>query len=182
MRCCGDALAEFVDWSLLDVVRGAEGAPGLDRVDVVQPVLWAVMVSLARLWQQVGVVPDAVVGHSQGEIAAAHVAGALSLRDAARVVALRSRLLAQLADTGGSGGMAVVCLPASEVAKRLNRWQAAPEAVVIAAINGPRTTVLSGEVKDLRKIVVECESSGVRAFRIPSSVSGHSPMIERSKA
>ncbi len=179
MRCCGDALAEFVDWSLLDVVRGVEGAPGLDRVDVVQPVLWAVMVSLARLWQQVGVVPDAVVGHSQGEIAAAHVAGALSLRDAAAVVALRSRLLEQLADTGGSGGMAVVCLPAAEVVKRLNHWQGD---AVIAAINGPRTTVLSGEVKDLRKIVVECESSGVRAFRIPSSVSGHSPIVERSKA
>jgi polyketide synthase 7 len=182
MRCCGDALAEFVDWSLLDVVRGVEGAPGLDRVDVVQPVLWAVMVSLARLWQQAGVVPDAVVGHSQGEIAAAHVAGALSLRDAAAVVALRSRLLVQLAETGGSGGMAVVCLPATEVVKRLNRWPGAHGAVVIAAINGPRTTVLSGAVKDLRKIVVECESTGVRAFRIPSSVSGHSPIVERSKA
>jgi polyketide synthase 7 len=179
MRCCGEALAEFVDWSLLDVVRGVEGAPGLDRVDVVQPVLWAVMVSLARLWQSVGVVPDAVIGHSQGEIAAAYVAGALSLKDAAAVVALRSRLLVQLAGAGGAGGMAVVCLPATEVMKRLNRW---PGAVVVAAINGPRTTVLSGEVKDLRNIVVECESSGVRAFRIPSSVSGHSPIIERSKA
>ena len=124
MRCCGDALAEFVDWSLLDVVRGVAGAPGLDRVDVVQPVLWAVMVSLARLWQQVGVVPDAAVGHSQGEIAAAHVAGALSLRDAAAVVALRSRLMAHLADAWGSGGMAVVSLPATEVVERLNRWPA----------------------------------------------------------
>ena len=179
MRCCGEALAEFVDWSLLDVVRGVEGAPGLDRVDVVQPVLWAVMVSLARLWQAVGVGPDAVVGHSQGEIAAAYVAGALSLRDAAAVVALRSRLLVQLAGAEGAGGMAVVCLPATEVMKRMNRW---PGAVVVAAINGPRTTVLSGAVKDLRNIVVECESSGVRAFRIPSSVSGHSPIIERSKA
>ncbi|MGA7051773.1 MAG: type I polyketide synthase [Mycobacterium sp.] len=178
MRCCGEALAEFVEWSLLDVVRGVAGAPGLDRVDVVQPVLWAVMVSLARLWQWVGVVPDAVVGHSQGEIAAAYVAGALSLRDAAVVVALRSRLLVQLAGAQGAGGMAVVCLPASEVMKRVNRW---PGAVVVAAINGPRTTVLSGAVKDLRSIVVECGSSGVRAFRIPSSVSGHSPMIERFK-
>ena len=61
-----------------------------DRVDVVQPVLWAVMVSLAAVWQAAGVKPAAVVGHSQGEIAAACVAGALSLRDAARVVALRS--------------------------------------------------------------------------------------------
>ncbi len=178
MRCCGEVLAEFVDWSLLDVVQGVEGAPGLDRVDVVQPVLWAVMVSLARVWQSVGVVPDAVVGHSQGEIAAAYVAGALSLRDAAAVVALRSRLLVQSAGAEGAGGMAVVCLPATEVMQRLDRW---PGAVVVAAINGPRTTVLSGAVKDLRSIVVECGESGVRAFRIPSSVSGHSPMIERFK-
>ena len=91
---CAKAFAEFVDWSLIDVLRGAPGAPGLDRVDVVQPVLFAVMVSLAELWRSVGVGPDAVIGHSQGEIAAAYVAGALSLRDAARVVALRSRLLA----------------------------------------------------------------------------------------
>ncbi|MBL7325952.1 acyltransferase domain-containing protein, partial [Escherichia coli] len=80
---CAEAFAEFVDWSLVDVLRGAPGAPGLDRVDVVQPVLFAVMVSLAELWKSVAVHPDAVIGHSQGEIAAAYVAGALSLRDAA---------------------------------------------------------------------------------------------------
>ncbi|WP_254392724.1 acyltransferase domain-containing protein, partial [Streptomyces buecherae] len=68
---CEAALSAYVDWSLTDVLRGAAGAPGFDRVDVVQPVLFAVMVSLARLWRSVGVVPDAVMGHSQGEIAAA---------------------------------------------------------------------------------------------------------------
>ena len=93
IQACADAFAEFVDWSLTDVLRGAAGAPGLDRVDVVQPALFAVMVSLAELWKSVGVCPDAVIGHSQGEIAAAYVAGALSLRDAARVVTLRSKLL-----------------------------------------------------------------------------------------
>ncbi|MEG3632146.1 acyltransferase domain-containing protein, partial [Streptomyces poriticola] len=84
MTECAVALEPFVDWSLLDVVRGVEGVPGLDRVDVVQPVLWAVMVSLAEVWRSYGVVPSAVVGHSQGEIAAACVAGALSLADGAR--------------------------------------------------------------------------------------------------
>ena len=77
-----------------------------DRVDVVQPALWAVMVSLAELWRSLGVVPDAVIGHSQGEIAAAYVAGALSLEDAARVVALRSRLLVQLSGAGGMVSLA----------------------------------------------------------------------------
>ena len=107
LNACAEALAEFVDWSLIDVLRGAPGAPGLDRVDVVQPVLFAIMVSLARLWRSLGVTPDAVIGHSQGEIAAAYVAGALSLRDAARVVALRSRLLVAL--SGDAGMVSLAC-------------------------------------------------------------------------
>ncbi|MGW2113498.1 beta-ketoacyl synthase N-terminal-like domain-containing protein, partial [Streptomyces sp. NPDC001948] len=108
VEACAGALSEFVEWDLLDVLRGVEGAPGLDRVDVVQPVLFAVMVSLAAVWRSVGVVPSAVVGHSQGEIAAAFVAGGLSLRDAVRVVALRSAALVGLS---GAGGMGSVGLP-----------------------------------------------------------------------
>src|SRR6202040_3222281 len=106
IEACAEAFSEFVDWSLTDVLRGAPGAPGMDRVDVVQPVLFAVMVSLAELWKSVGVRPDAVIGHSQGEIAAACVAGALSLRDAARVVTLRSKLLLVLAGRGGMASLA----------------------------------------------------------------------------
>ena len=107
MNACASALSEFVDWSLLDVVRGESGVAALDRVDVVQPVLFAVMVSLAELWRSIGVEPDAVIGHSQGEIAAAYVAGALSLRDAAKVVAVRSRLLASV--TGSTGMVSLNC-------------------------------------------------------------------------
>ena len=94
MGRCEEVLGEFVDWSFEGVLRGGEGEPGLDRVDVVQPVLFAVMVSLAGLWGACGVRPVAVVGHSQGEIAAACVAGGLSLEDGARVVVARSRALA----------------------------------------------------------------------------------------
>ena len=106
MHQCDKALGEHVGWSLIDVIRGVSGAPGLDRVDVVQPALWAVMVSLTELWRSVGVSPDAVIGHSQGEIAAAYVAGALSLEDAARVVALRSALLVGLSGAGGMVSLA----------------------------------------------------------------------------
>ncbi|QPI60706.1 acyltransferase domain-containing protein [Streptomyces malaysiensis subsp. malaysiensis] len=87
---CADALAPLVEWSLWDVLSDEVA---LGRVDVVQPVLWAVMVSLAEVWCSFGVVPSAVVGHSQGEIAAAVVAGGLSLEDGARLVVLRSRVL-----------------------------------------------------------------------------------------
>ena len=91
-RCSREQLAErarrrsrrTVDWSLTDVLLRRAGRAALDRVDVVQPALFAVMVSLAALWQSLGVEPDAVIGHSQGEIAAAYVAGALSLDDAGR--------------------------------------------------------------------------------------------------
>jgi len=79
MRACDQALSGFVDWSLEAVLRGAPEAPSLERVDVVQPALWAVMVSLAAAWRSFGVEPSLVVGHSQGEIAASTVAGALSL-------------------------------------------------------------------------------------------------------
>ena len=98
------------------------GAPSLERVDVVQPVLWAVMVSLAQLWRVDGVVPAAVVGHSQGEIAAACVAGGLSLEDGARVVALRSQALAWL--LAGRGGMVSVA-----VAGGAGAWSGSSESV-----------------------------------------------------
>ncbi|MEU1949419.1 type I polyketide synthase, partial [Streptomyces sp. NPDC020125] len=117
---CAAALAPLVDWSLVEVLRGGEGAAeALERVDVVQPVLWAVMVSLAELWRSYGVEPAAVIGHSQGEIAAACVAGALSLEDAAKVVALRSQALPVLS---GRGGMVSVSLPVDSVRERLEAW------------------------------------------------------------
>ena len=135
-----------MDWSLTAVLTGAEDAADLDRVDVVQPALWAVMVSLAALWESYGVRPAAVVGHSQGEIAAACVAGALSLEDAARVVALRSQAITEIA---GTGGMMSVPLPAGQVEERLAPWA---DRVSIAAVNGPSSVVVSGEAGALDEL------------------------------
>ncbi|MGW3789514.1 type I polyketide synthase [Micromonospora chokoriensis] len=170
---CAEALAEHVDWSLIDVLRGADGAPGLDRVDVVQPALFAVMVSLAALWRSYGVEPAAVVGHSQGEIAAAYVAGALSLRDAARVVALRSIAIIRLA---GQGGMASIPLPAAEVERRL--IEVTGQAYV-AAVNGPSSTVVSGDPAALRALVAAARADGVQARLIPVDYASHSPAVEQ---
>ncbi len=172
MAECGDALAPFVDWSPIDVLRGVEGAPSLDRVDVVQPMLFATMVSLAALWRACGVHPDVVVGHSQGEIAAACVAGGLSLADAARVVALRARALGRVA---GLGGMVSVALTAPELGSRLERWG---DRVSLAAVNGPRSMVVSGDREALDELLAECEVEGVRARRIPVDYAAHSPQVD----
>ncbi|MEU3466069.1 beta-ketoacyl synthase N-terminal-like domain-containing protein, partial [Streptomyces sp. NPDC006733] len=137
---CAQALAPHVDWSLTDVIRQVEGAPTLARVDVVQPVSFAMMVSLAALWRSHGVVPDAVLGHSQGEIAAACVAGALSMEDAAQVVALRSQAIA--AGLAGHGGMMSIPLPLDDTTARIEEYSGRLE---IAAVNGPRSTVVAGE-------------------------------------
>ncbi|MDI3313926.1 MAG: SDR family NAD(P)-dependent oxidoreductase, partial [Mycobacterium sp.] len=169
---CAQALEEFVDWSLLEVLRGAPGAPGLDRVDVVQPALFAVMVSLAGLWESIGVHPDAVIGHSQGEIAAACVAGALSLRDAARVVTARSQLLREVS---GPGGMAALGCGAEQARELL-----APLGgrVGIAAVNGPSAVVVSGEAEALQELLHHCAARQLRARRIEVDYAAHSAAVE----
>ena len=148
------------------------GAPGLDRVDVVQPVLWAVMVSLAELWRSVGVVPDAVIGHSQGEIAAAYVAGALSLEDAARVVALRSRLLVRLSGAGGMVSLACGVSQAQELVAR-----GVIGSISLRSMVFQRWSV-SGEVAALEELVRRCEADGVRARRIDVDYASHSAQVD----
>ncbi|MGW4116424.1 type I polyketide synthase, partial [Actinosynnema sp. NPDC004786] len=164
---CAAALAPHTDWSLVDVLRGG----ALDRVDVVQPALFAVMVSLAALWRSFGVEPDAVVGHSQGEIAAAHVAGALSLADAARVVALRSRALTTLA---GQGGMTSVTLPFAEAEQFLTRWNGL---LTVAAVNAPDSVVVSGPPAALAELSAACAADGIRARPIPVDYAAHSAQV-----
>ncbi|MEU5930696.1 type I polyketide synthase, partial [Streptomyces antimycoticus] len=170
---CEAALSAHVDWSLTDVLRGAQGAPGFDRVDVVQPALFAVMVSLARLWRSVGVEPDAVMGHSQGEIAAACVAGALSLEDAAKVVTLRSQAIA--AGLAGRGGMVSVGLPVDRVKERIAAWDGG---ISVAAVNGPGSVVVSGDPGALDEMVAELEGEEVRVRRVPVDYASHSAHVE----
>nr|WLE93514.1 PKS T1(KS-AT-KR-KS-AT-DH-ER-KR-KS-AT-DH-KR) [Streptomyces sp.] len=162
---CAAALESFVDWSLLDVLRGP-----LERLDVVQPVLWAVMVSLAEVWRASGVRPAAVVGHSQGEIAAAVVAGGLSLQDGARVVALRSKALTVLS---GRGGMVSVVEPVEKVRERLG------SRLSVAAVNGPGSVVVSGDPDALDELIAACERDGVRARKVPVDYASHSAHVEQ---
>ncbi|MFJ6987323.1 MULTISPECIES: type I polyketide synthase [unclassified Streptomyces] len=168
---CERALAPHLDWSPRAVLRGEPGAPALDRVDVVQPVLFAVMVSLAAVWRAHGVEPAAVVGHSQGEVAAACVAGALRLEDAARVSALRSRALAGI--TGG--GMATVMMSGEE-AERLLAERGSD--VSVAAVNGPRVTVLAGPSDAVGDLVADLSAQGVMAWTIPVDHASHSGAVD----
>ncbi|GAA2962022.1 type I polyketide synthase [Actinokineospora diospyrosa] len=161
---CAAALAPHVDWSLVEVLRAGD----LDRVDVVQPALFAVMVALAAVWRSHGVEPAAVVGHSQGEIAAAHVAGALSLADAAKVVALRARAITALA---GRGGMLSVSAPVADVRAWLADWPS----LSVAAVNGPAAAVIAGDPEALDGFAA---SVAVDTKRIPVDYASHSAHVE----
>ncbi|GLX38468.1 hypothetical protein Sros01_45410 [Streptomyces roseochromogenus] len=171
-RQCEEALAPHVDWSPTEVLRGAPGAPGFDRVDVVQPVLFAVMVSLAELWRSHGVHPSAVAGHSQGEIAAACVVGALSLADAAKVVALRSQALTALS---GRGGMLSVALPPEDLTPRMAHWG---ERLSVAAVNSPTSIVVSGDRDALTELRDALHADDVRARLIAVDYASHSAHVE----
>ncbi|MFD4371367.1 HAD-IIIC family phosphatase [Streptomyces sp. NPDC058486] len=181
---CDAALRPHTGWSVGAVLRGDAGAPSLDRVDVVQPALFAVMVALAAVWRAHGVTPDAVVGHSQGEVAAACVAGALGLNDAAAVVALRSRALKTVT---GTGGMAVAALPLEEVEARLSALGAEPDSetspkpgsgLSVAAVNSGMSTVVSGDTEALESFLAGLERDQVFARRIPVDYASHSARVE----
>ncbi|WP_258534891.1 acyltransferase domain-containing protein, partial [Streptomyces sp. PT12] len=174
MAECGRALGRWVEWDVVGVLRDGGGG-WLSRVDVVQPVLWAVMVSLAAVWRSCGVEPGAVVGHSQGEIAAAVVSGGLSLEDGARVVALRSRALRVLS---GRGGMVSVAASVGVVGEWIAAW---PGRLSVAAVNGPAATVVSGEAGALDELLVVWGREGVRARRVPVDYASHSPAVDELK-
>jgi acyl transferase domain-containing protein len=170
---CEEALRPFTDWSLTAVLRGDEDAADLARVDVAQPALWAMMVSLAAVWRAHGVEPSAVIGHSQGEIAAACVAGGLSLSDGARIVAVRSQAIART--LSGHGGMVSVAANHEDVLTRLERWDGR---VSVAAVNGPSTVVVSGDPGALGELIASCEAEGVRAKKIAVDYASHSAHVD----
>ncbi|MGW5355481.1 type I polyketide synthase [Streptomyces sp. NPDC004031] len=172
---CEAALAPYTGWSLTAVLRGAQDAPDPARVDVIQPVLWALMVSLAAEWAHHGVRPAAVVGHSQGEIAAACVAGALPLGEGARVVALRSQALRALA---GKGAMASLGIGPDDTGQLLAALGEKAAGVGVAACNSPSSTVISGPPDAVAAAVAACEATGARARTIDVDYASHGPQVD----
>ncbi|MFI1583559.1 beta-ketoacyl synthase N-terminal-like domain-containing protein [Embleya sp. NPDC020630] len=174
MAACDAALAEHLHWSPLDVLRGAADGPPADGVEVIQAVLFATQVSLAELWRAYGVRPAAVVGHSQGEVAAAYICGALSLADAARVVAVRARVVRELA----GGAMASVALSADELRARAELRDGR---VSIAAVNAPRSVVLAGDAPEVDALLAQLRAENVRVARLPVDYASHSAHVAEAE-
>ena len=172
---CDEAFGPLLGWRVSGVLRGLAGAPALERPDVVQPALFTMMVSLAAAWRASGVVPGAVAGHSQGEIAAAFVAGVLSLADAAAVVAARGRVLAGLA---GGGAMASVRMPAGEAGPLVARWGGR---LTVAAVNSPVSVVVSGEPAAVGELIGACAVEEVSARLLAVDYASHSVQVEGAR-
>ncbi|WP_224770470.1 SDR family NAD(P)-dependent oxidoreductase [Mycobacterium simulans] len=172
LDACDQALHPWTGWSVRDVLHHHPDAPPLDRVDVIQPVLFTIMISLAELLRTHGITPDAVIGHSQGEIAAAYIAGALPLNQAAKIVALRSQALTTLS---GHGAMASVRLTPDELPPHLQPFNTT---LTIAATNGPTHTIISGHPDALDQFSTHCQQHNIHIRTIAVDYASHSPQVE----
>ncbi len=169
---CDRAIAAETGWSLIERLESPEASNFLTQIDFIQPALFAMSVALAAVWRSAGVTPGAVVGHSMGEIAAAHLAGILTLEDAAKVICRRSRLMRSLS---GSGAMASVELPAAELARWLEPFAGK---LSIAAENSPGATVVAGESEALDQLLEWLELKEVFCRRIKVDVASHSLLVD----
>jgi epothilone polyketide synthase D len=171
MRECDAAIAQESGWSVIEVLGGQKAAR-FGELDVLQPTLWAIETALAQTWRSWGIEPDVVLGHSMGEVAAAHIAGSLSLSDAAAVICRRSGIARKLS---GQGAMASVELPADEVSELLGDYDGR---ITLAAINGPASVVVSGEPVAIKELLAAVEHRGVFGRRIDVDFASHSPQVD----
>jgi mycoketide-CoA synthase len=168
---CDANLKSVSGWSVLEELRASGNRSRLDETEVFQPVLFAIQVALAALWRSWGIIPEAVLGHSVGEIAAAHVAGVIRLEDAARIVVHRGRLMQA---ASGHGGMAAVEISASE-AKELFAQDHLE--VTIAATNGPQSVTLSGTPEAIDRCLFALSARGIPARRLNVNCAFHTPAM-----
>jgi phthiocerol/phenolphthiocerol synthesis type-I polyketide synthase B len=168
---CDGAARSFVDWSIVGQLTAESGSPQfrLERIDVIQPVLAAVTIAYATLLRSFGIEPTATVGHSMGEVAAACIAGVMSLDQAMRVICRRSALLQKIS---GRGAMALVELSTKETAARLVGRE---ERLSVAVSNSPRSSVISGDPEAMQQVMSELERDNVLCRLVKVDVASHSP-------
>ncbi|MBV9787322.1 MAG: type I polyketide synthase, partial [Chloroflexi bacterium] len=174
---CAAAFQPYIAWDLLEELRNPTPEP---PIDVIQPTLFAVTVAINALWRSWGVVPDAVIGHSMGEVAAAYVAGALSLDDAARINCVRSKLLRRCS---GQGTMLMTNLSEAEAEAALAGYR---DQLSVAALNGPRTTVISGTPTAIQALIADLEQQEIFCRPISVDIAAHSvqmdPLLDEARA
>jgi acyl transferase domain-containing protein/NAD(P)-dependent dehydrogenase (short-subunit alcohol dehydrogenase family)/acyl carrier protein len=176
LSACAQAMGAHAPWSLLEELDRDEATSRLGETEIAQPAIFAIQVALAALWRSFGVEPAMVVGHSVGEIAAAHVAGALDLDTAARLAVIRARLM-QAAT--GNGGMAAVDLSEEAAAAIAAR---SGGKLSLAAVNAPTSCVLSGDPVALEAQLRALSDSGVGHRMLPVNYAFHSTQMERFRA
>jgi amino acid adenylation domain-containing protein len=171
---CDEALRPWTGWSVRDLLEnpGANGL-SLDDVEVAQPALFTVALGLAAVWRSVGLEPEAVVGHSQGEVPAAVVAGALTLEEGAKVVAVRSQAFSRI--ESGSGGMALLGLPLTEVEELLSAYDGA---LSVAAVNTPGSVVVAGAPDAVEDLLARLADRDVFSRRIKADRAGHCSLVD----
>lgn len=169
---CAEALRPHVSWDPLAVFTGTADEEWLSRIDMLQPSLWAMSLGLAELWRAAGVTPDVVLGHSQGEITAATLAGILSYEDAALVMARRSAIARR---TCGRGLMLAVDLDWAGAHAALEGFE---ESVSVAVHNGPRSCVLSGDHDSILVIKELLEADEVFCRLVNVDYASHSPQMD----
>ncbi|MFE5487738.1 SDR family NAD(P)-dependent oxidoreductase, partial [Streptomyces sp. NPDC056527] len=173
VEACAEELRPLVGWDLVEVLRGAEGAPPLESAAVVMPALVAVMISLTAEWRSRGVEPVAVVGHSIGEMAAAHACGALPRSEALRIAAVWGAALTE--ELSGGYGIVAVLLPAEEMRARLAPWG---DRLGLAAVNGPGSVTVSGDKDALAELEAALSTEGVRTRRIRADFPVHVGQVD----
>ena len=170
---CATALARFGEYPLIELLL-SEPARELVGIDVIQPALFAIQVALTAVLRELGLTPDVVIGHSMGEVAAAQVAGALELADAARIICQRSRLLRK---KSGQGAMAMLDLALPET-EELLRKSGLARSVAVAASSSAQSTVIAGEPAAVQALVDELLGREVFARLIQVDVASHSPQMD----
>ncbi len=162
-------LKPLAGWSLVEEMTRDEASSQINRTNIAQPAIFGLQVALAELWKSWGIVPSKVVGHSVGEVAAAYVAGAYTMKDAVTIIYHRSRLQDM---TGGKGRMVAVGLSQAEAKKVIAGNE---DKVKVAVINSPGMVTLAGDTEPLEALVATLEESGkfVRWLRIDYAFHTH---------